>query len=100
MTGQHLADREAASTAILEAKQHAGQIFGRDVNLGALGVARAGERLSEAPAEYRTGITVIRSASTDSICRPETCSAISHQCDPMSPSAELLPPFAGSERQE
>ena len=48
----------------------------------------------------RVSMTVARSARTSTIRWPVTCSTRSHQCDPMSATAELGPPISGSRRQE
>ena len=54
----------------------------------------------EPPAAKRVDTTVERSASTLTMRSPETCSARSHQCEPMSASAEMTPPLTGSIRQD
>src|SRR6266481_6091141 len=55
---------------------------------------------AETPVVYRTGIVVLRLAMTASIFAPDICSTRSHQWEPISPSAELMPPFSGSDRHE
>ena len=92
---QHLADGDAALGAVAKPQQHGRQILDLRMSHAAPPPARSCARTCRAAAREPVlrATTVSRSASTASMRSPLTCSARSHQCEPMSRSAELAPPL-------
>ena len=67
MSGSTCPTEKHPRLPFLKRSKHAGQVFGRHRNFSPISLARARKSLGGCPAEYRTGMTVVRSASTESI---------------------------------
>ncbi len=101
MAGAHLTDRKAALGAVVEPHEDRREILDLDVDeIERLAGAAAWNASREPRGFLRFGIVVVMSPSTSVIRSPLMCCARSHQCEPMSPSADEAPPLSGSSRHE